>query len=301
MNFLNIQEAKRVYRQGKNVTQYLRDKFNESENTSEIIEIAYDLQAGSYIENITADYHKAEAYANELGGILRQHLQDSDTLLDVGTGELTTLSLVLNNIDIKLSNVMAFDISWSRLTKGMRFYNQNNEKTDVSVEIFVADIKEIPLHEKCVDVVISNHALEPNGGNLDLLLKELFRIAKRKLVLFEPAYELNSALGKERMDSLGYVKNIKGEVEKLGGAVKDIIPIQNVANPLNPTACYVIEPPIRTCVPPNKPVYCVPGTNFKLTSDGLFLSSEDTGLIFPILDDIPILRSASAILATARF
>ena len=141
MNFLNIAEAKEIYKQGKDITQFLRKKFNESENTSEIIEIAYDIQAGSYIENVTAHRLKAEAYANELGGILKQHLQKDDSLLDVGTGELTTLSLVLNNIDVELSKVLAFDISWSRLSKGMTFYRENNKKADITVEAFVADIK----------------------------------------------------------------------------------------------------------------------------------------------------------------
>lgn len=300
MNYLDIVEAREIYKQGKNVTQYLRNKFNLKENTSEIIEIAYELQAGSYIESVIAHRQKAEDYAHELSGILKQHLNRGDSLLDVGTGELTTLSLVLNSIDIELSKVHAFDISWSRLTKGVQFYLDNNKKTDVTVEAFVADIKEIPLHAKCIDVVTSSHALEPNGRNLAILLRELFRITKRKLVLFEPSYELNSAEGKERMDSLGYIKNVSGEVEKLGGKVTDIIPIQTASNPLNPTACYVIEPPASSSVYLDKPVYCVPGTDFELEKDGLFLLSKDTGLVFPVLEDIPVLRSSCAILATAK-
>jgi len=62
----------------------------------------------------------------------------------------------------------------------------------------------------------------------------------------------------------------------------------------------VIEPPEDPSVSYDAPVYCVPGTDFKMENDGLFLSSKDTGLIFPILDGIPILRSNSAVLATAR-
>ena len=171
----------------------------------------------------------------------------------------------------------------------------------MSLEIFVADIKEIPLHGKCIDVVTSSHALEPNGRNLVLLLKDLFRITKRKLILFEPSYELNSKEGKDRMDSLGYIKNIEAEVEKLGGKVTDIIPICEVSNPLNPTACYVIEPPTVKSVTLDSPVYCVPGTDFKIENNGSFLLSKDTGLLFPILDGIPILRTNSAILAMAKF
>ena len=178
MNYLDVFEAKEIYRQGKNITQYLRNKFNENENTSEIIEIAYDLQAGSYIKSVTADLQTAKAYANEASDILKKHLTIDDTLLDVGTGEITTLSLVLNRITVPLSRVLAFDISWSRLCKGLEFHN-NNRNSNVSVEIFVADMKEIPLRNKCIDVTTSNGALEPNGKNLNSLLQELFRVTKK--------------------------------------------------------------------------------------------------------------------------
>lgn len=299
MNYLNVLEAREAHRQGKNITKFLRDKFNESENTSEIIEIAYDIQAGSYIARATAEFEKVEAHVNEMSDLLEKQLISGDSLLDVGAGEITTLSLLLNNIDIQFTKVLAFDISWSRLFKGREFHRNHNKST-VALEIFVADMKEIPLHRKCVDVVTSSHALEPNGKNLSLLLKELFRITKRKLVLFDPSYELNSKEGKTRMDKLGYIKNIESEVVKLGGKLIDVIPMSNIGNPLNPTACYVIEPPEDPSVSYDAPVYCVPGTDFKMKNDGLFLSSKDTGLIFPILDGIPILRSNSAVLATAR-
>ena len=50
MKYLDLQEVKNIYNKGKNITQYLRKKLNQKNNTSEIIEIAYDLQAGSYIQ-----------------------------------------------------------------------------------------------------------------------------------------------------------------------------------------------------------------------------------------------------------
>ena len=183
MKFIDVLEAKSIYKKGDNVTQYLRTKIGSEENTSEIIEIAYDLQAGSYIENVNSNRTKAESYAAELSGILKQNLEPGDSLLDVGTGEITTLTLVLNEVDVQLSDIIALDISWSRLSVGIKFHKENR-KTNFPLRAFVADIKEIPLHEKCVDVVTSSHALEPNGKNLEALLLELFRITKKKLVLF---------------------------------------------------------------------------------------------------------------------
>ena len=152
MNYLDIVEAKEVFRRGENVTQYLRKKFNEQENTLEIIEIAYDLQAGSYIKEVQANPTKVSLYADEIANNLQKHLCDGDTLLDVGTGELTTLTLLLNKVNTKLSEILAFDISWSRLNIGYDFFEKNRANKDHNVTTFVADIKEIPLHTKCVDL-----------------------------------------------------------------------------------------------------------------------------------------------------
>jgi ubiquinone/menaquinone biosynthesis C-methylase UbiE len=299
MKFIDVLEAKSIYQKGENVTQYLRTKSGSEYNTSQIIEIAYDLQTGSYIDYVKSNRDKAERFATELSEILTEHLESGDSLLDVGTGEITTLTLVLNEVDIELSDILALDISWSRLSVGTKFHRENR-KIKLPLKPFVADIKEIPLHEKCVDVVTSSHALEPNGKNLETILRELFRVTKKKLVLFEPSYELNSEEGKARMDRLGYIKNIEGMVSKLGGKVLDVIPIQNAANPLNSTACYIIEPPIQSVKHLEEVTFCVPGTNFKLEADGQYLFSKDTGLVFPILDEIAVLKTTSAILATSK-
>ena len=149
MKYINLVEAKEIYKQGKNITQYLRNKFNEENNSSEIIEITYDLLAGSYIEHFNNHRFKQEKYSSELAHILNNYVQDGDTLLDVGSGELTTLTIVLNQIKKEFSDVLAFDISWSRLKKGLEFYSQNINRKDINLQTFVADIKAI-LYKKNV-------------------------------------------------------------------------------------------------------------------------------------------------------
>ena len=302
MNHFNLTKARQIYSEGKNVTEFLREEFQEKDNTSEIIEIAYDLQAGSYIDFVNADRQRANIYANELAGLLEPHLLNQSSLLDVGTGELTTLSLLLNNLQTQMSQIFAFDISWSRLYKGKDFFHKNCNSKSVILNPFVADIKQIPLCSKSVDIVTSSHALEPNGRELSILLNEIFRVTKNKCILFEPSYELNSEEGKRRMEKLGYIKDIEGTVKSLGGRVLDIQLIKNVGNTLNPTACFVIEPPkLVSEVDHNKPRFSVPGTDFLLNREGQFFTSLDTGLLFPVLHDIPILKSEVGILGTALF
>ena len=268
------------------------------------------MQAGSYIENIKSHLELSKDYANELATFIAPFLSSEKSLLDVGTGELTTFSLLLSNKDINPLSVYAFDISWSRLYRGLDFWKDNVKNKEMQLNAFVADIKEIPIASKSIDIVTSCHALEPNGGNITKLLKELFRICRDRLVLFEPSYELNSKEGKARMDRLGYIKDIEGTVKKIGGVVHDIVPLRNTSDPLNPTAvplnptaCFIIEPSTESDKyfdsAGNLSPFTVPGSDYKISErDGFFISAE-TGIAFPILKGIPKLKLNAGILATS--
>ncbi len=54
-------------------------------NTPEIIEIAYDLQAGSYIEYVKSNRSYWTNYTAEVASILKQYCDKKDKILDVGT------------------------------------------------------------------------------------------------------------------------------------------------------------------------------------------------------------------------
>jgi len=303
MNCSDIIKAKAIYSQGGNITEFLRGEIGSAVNTSDIIEIAYDLQAGSYIEHVKANLEFNTGYANELASLITPFLASDKSLLDVGAGELTILSLLLSNKEINPRLVYALDLSWSRLHAGVSFWAETVQTQNTELVPFSADIKEIPIASNAIDVVMSNHALEPNGDNLFELLEELFRVCKEQLVLFEPSYELNCSEGKARMDKLGYIKDIEGVVKQLGGTLHDVVPMQNIHNRLNPTACYIIQPPTEThknsISAREGHSFAVPGTDFTLTEREGFLVSPDTGLAFPILKGIPILKANAGILATS--
>ena len=301
LSHFDIADAKKAYAEGKNITELLRAQKKIDVNTSEIIEAAYDLQAGTYIKHVTQNPEQATLYTNEIAQILDKHTHPEDTLLDIGTGELTTLSLLISALTNKPKNVYAFDISWSRIYKGIAFAKNKMGVEYKRVKPFVADINEIPLLDKSINITTSSHALEPNGEKLKGLLIELFRVTIDKLVLFEPCYEINSQEGKNRMDRLGYIKNIEGVVSELGGKVRDKLIIKNVSNSLNPTACFIITPPMSNArITKNKnDVFSVPGTNIPLKKIENFYYSNETGLCYSILKNIPVLKSNCSILATS--
>ena len=304
MSYFNVPSAMKCYRGGGNVTEHLKSQTGSNQNTSEIIEIAYDLQAGSYTEFANKNPVFCNSYAEQIATVISEHLEDGDTLLDVGSGEMTTLALVLGKLNHTPSEVYAFDISWSRIAKGREFLSMVSDESPFNLVSFVANMEFIPLASKSVDVLTSNHALEPNGGNLEVLLKELFRVAKKTLVLFEPCYEMNTDVGKARMDDLGYIKGMQDTIEKLGGKLLLSRRMELVANPLNPTACFVIEPP--SCdglsiedTTSRSNIFTMPGSDMPLAQSGSFLFSHESGLVFPILNGIPVIKKEQAILATA--
>ena len=295
MKYVDLDSARKIYSEGGNVTNFLRKQLGVSDNTPEIIEIAYDLQAGSYIEYLKDNKSLATSYYNELFSFIEPHFFDGCRVLDVGTGELTTFVNLLKGFEFNLE-AYAFDVSWSRLFQGVNYFK--NDLYKKPVDVFCSEMSEIPLMDNAIDFVISSHALEPNGKNLSKLLKELIRVANNRLILFEPSYELNSAEGKQRMDKLGYIKGIELAVRELGATLESVTPIKNVSNPLNPTACYIIKKNQKNQYRSDR-VFSLPGENEPLDQTEGFYFSRRYGLAFPILDGIPVLKKQNAILATS--
>lgn len=299
LGHFDILAARRAWQQGENVTELLRRQQGVDFNTPQIIETAYDLQAGTYIDYVRGNAERTGRFADEIAALLGPQLREGDALLDVGSGELTTLAGVCQRLDTLPRHVFAFDISWSRIYKGLAFARAEMGEASERLRPFVAEIGAIPLSDKSIDVTTSCHALEPNGAQLAGLLTELFRVTARTLVLFEPCHELAGAEGRARMERLGYIRDLAGTVRRLGGRMLDQRPLQHVANPLNPTACFVIEPPDAAPRAAAGGGFSVPGTALPLTPMAGFHFSPDTGLCFPVLQGVPVLKRDAAILASA--
>jgi SAM-dependent methyltransferase len=300
IDFLTMQDA---FKEGKNITELLRKHFNVLHNTPEIIEMAYDLQAGTYIEYLENYPKIINLYVEEMAKIISARVPYSSVVLDVGSGELTTLSLLINCLKIKPKKVLAFDISWSRVSKGLIFAKETLGGDFGILDAFCAETESIPLPSKSVDFAITSHSLEPNGEFISNLLNEIFRVTRKTVFLFEPCYEIASKVGQERMDKFGYVKNIAQTAEGLGALVVEIIPILNSLDPLNPTACFVIQPPgVADYEVPERSfnsAFTVPGTNFPLENIENFYFSEQTGVSYPIILSIPILKLSAGVLTSA--
>jgi SAM-dependent methyltransferase len=286
-----------AYARGENVMEYARKSENVLGNTPISTLISYDLQAGTYVAGARAHPEERERWYGQLAYILNPYITTESSILEVGCGEATTLAGVLQHLNNSPENALGFDISWSRCAQGVSWLEENA----TTAELFVADLFEIPLNDSSVDVVYTSHSLEPNGGREEAALKELIRVARRAVVLIEPLYELADAKAQERMREHGYVRGLKKIADALGVKVQEYRLLDYVANPLNPSGLLLIEKSdqnISETSAINGIQWRCPLTHSVLVSNENGFYSPDTGIVYPVLAGIPLLRINHGVVAS---
>lgn len=293
---LNMSELREAYARGDNLIQRLTNS-HPGLNRSEIIEIAYDIQAGSYSDYALSNPDTIKRYAREIDDLSKPYLAEGDAILDCGTGELTTLSALSEHLPARCQ-LLACDISLSRLRVGRRFakrWMRGDLAGDLT--LFVADMARLPLADCSVDVIFTSHALEPNHGRERELLSELLRIARRMLLLFEPSWENADEVIRARMNQHGYVRDLPHHIQSAGGRLVSVKPLPNPLNPMNPTYCYVVEPLAKERQP------SLADEDFRCPRSGLPLQrhqnywwSQLGGWAYPEIDGIPCLREKHGVL-----
>ncbi|MGC4406046.1 methyltransferase domain-containing protein [Methyloversatilis sp. MC4-4] len=282
-----------AFARGENAMEYARRMLGRNENLSAATLIAYDLQAGAYVRHALSDPAGKQRWCAQLAGLVAPHLPPSGSVMEVGSGEATTLAGLLEALPQRPATALGFDISWSRCAHGRGWLRQKTQQA----ELFVADLFHIPLADASVDVVYTSHSLEPNGGREQAALQELLRVARRAVVLVEPIYELAGPEARERMAHHGYVRNLKATAEALGCTVADYRLLDFYVNPLNPSGVACI---VKTDAGvPALPAWRCPLTHAPLVRSESAFSSRETGLVYPVLDGIPLLCRDHAVLASA--
>jgi len=298
MDPIDLSRVRRLYRDGINVVDYLKRQLGSHVNTEQVIEIAYDMQAGSYVEYFRKHFATETVYHRELAEVLGRYLAPGDSVLDVGTGEMTTLASIAAACYERVAVAYAMDISVSRLIVGRR-HLAATLAADLTQRIrpVSATLFELPFADSSIDVVWTSHAIEPNGGREQQALTELVRVARRYLVLFEPSYRRNSEAGRQRMQQLGYVGDLEDLAARLPGVqLEAVVPIQHTQNPLNPTYAHVLRK--SESASDEQPTLRCPLTHGPLRASDGYLYSSSALLAYPILEGIPILRRDKGISAS---
>lgn len=289
-----VSDLKKLLEEGHNISSYLKQKLKMNCNDEEIIEISYDLQAGSYIallEN-TEFAQKKESYVNEM--LEKLPSIEVNSVLEAGVGEATTLKSLTEKMKVKPKDIFGFDISWSRIHKASEWLKRSG---DNSIKLCTGSLLEIPFADNSFDFVFTSHAVEPNGGREKEIIESLYRVTKKYLILFEPDYDAASIEGKARMDKLGYCKGLFDICKSLGYHIESHGKMEYAINKLNPTSFIIVS---KKAISANAQIhYSCPKTNTRLQEYEDCFFSSDSLLAYPKIKGIPCLRSKNAIIASA--
>lgn len=295
---ISLDALRQAYARGENIISLLNADNTSVTNSFEAIQISYDLQVGSYTNwagSEAGSMHKA-AFAEALA----PHIVGSGfvSLLDAGVGEATSLAPVLGLIEEDL-DVLAFDSSISRLM----WARENLAHVLHRTTLFAANTAQIPLPDASVDVVLSIHSVEPNGGREAELLGELLRVTARRLILIEPTTTFASSSQRARMERLGYCHDLAGVIDSLGAeiTVHERWPVNS--NPENEADLIIVDMQHLgsggAIAPETHHAELVaPVSLAQLEESGTGLYSRSDGLFFPRVADLPVLIREKGILAT---
>jgi len=293
---MHPKDLKLAFESGKNITSILKQKSDSNFNTQQMIETAYDLQAGTYSRMLLNDEnifsHKRE-YGSKIANEILS-LTEPTSIIETGVGEGTTLSFVLNQLRCPDVEAHGFDISWSRIAWCKQWLAA---QWSGNCHLSVASLLNLPYADSCFDVVYTSHTIEPNGGKEEAILEELYRITSRFLVLIEPSYELAPEEVKTRMDRMGYCKGLVEKADSMGMRVQKHELFGYAINPLNPSSITVIEKNADAL--PQTPRLICPNFGDQLIDFGDSLYSPSSLRAYPKIMGVPCLRSEDGVVASA--
>lgn len=279
-----------------NISQYLKKLEGREHNTLEDILISYDFQAGTYLNQYKINPQPKHRQLSELLNVLNTRLDPCKSILEAGIGDGTSFFNILNGLNYTPDQALGFDLSWSRVKVAKEFLYAGQVNAG-HLELFSANMFEMPFADNSIDLVYTVHAIEPNGGREKEIISELLRVTKKYLVMVEPYYEGASTEAQQQMDQKGYVKGIEKTVKQLGYKLKIKTPLIYDLNPLNPCQIFVVEKESVSANPVSSLLSC-PVTKTELIKKESCYYSKESLLAYPIIEGIPCLSSSNAVIAS---
>ena len=284
------QIALEAFKKGDNIVNTLREI---GVNKSDCIELAYEIQAGSY----TIGFNDLQLARNkDIHSIINQYTQ----LTDVNNIGIFGIGEAMNWIgyDGGIHKLYGVELSFSRL----RWAYKNLDKiSDInSFQLIKGDASEKIFNKNSFDISITLHSIEPNGNEQGAsILNNVIESSSKYVILFEPDYSTAHKKMKKRMEINDYVRNISDELSKMSSInILDKFVMDIQQNPDNLTTCWIIEKINKVDSVINKMV--CPFTNGDLIEYNDMMYSAKAGVGYPKINEFIFLNKNDAVFIGER-
>ena len=300
-NRFDFQTLKELYDQDINVMEYCRTLHQEKNDTISAVEVAYDLQTGTYInpklsgQELEEYWKYHDRYTTALATLFGE--LGGNTILEVGVGEAFTLAPVIKKMKTAFLKVSGFDLSWSRVALGNRYSRHHGLN---NVELFVGDVFEIPFQEHSFDIVYTYYSIHASSrGKEKTVLQELYKVAGQYLVLIEPSNELGNEETKQHTEQHQYCLDLYKHAVELGFKVVHHSLFGLYSDLNHQSSLLIIEVVRDKQGRENKPIqYACPICKDTLVFHRAHYFCQRDCLIFPVVGGIPCLRRTYGILGS---
>ena len=295
LEYDEIKKIRELFRNGKNIIEYLRNNKNQEMNSFETILYSYDLQAGNDISYLSDSIIRetGEQIGKRLIEIFTEF--EPESILEAGIGEGVTLAHVVSSNLLDSVKFFGFDGSVSRALYAQKHLEKLNP---TNLTLFTAEYGNIPLPDNSIDIVYTMQSIEPNHGKEQQILEELFRICRRYLISIEPSYELGTDQTKQWIEKNGYCRNLPNIIEKIGHKVLKHELLGLNFRSTNELALIIAKKNSQNSNNFNEPTFIFPISGLPLKKHPDCWYSVDDGYAFPIINEIPCLVKENGILAS---
>lgn len=287
-----VAKAREVYQAGQSVEQFLRDSLQVPANTPDIVELSYDLQAGAYRARRESD---PEAYArnhDELFQHLQNDLETAASWLDAGCGEAVTVQGLIE----RLQNPGSLQFTGTDIALSPLLHAQRELVAERSA-FYVAQTSRLPFADDSFDLVTSFATLMYAGDRLSESLAEMMRVSRHRVVLVECLIGRVDEELVPRLRELGYSTMIEQAARALPNVDITVTPVVNNLNPRTPVHVVSISKHGSEAEATSRLQCPVTGDALRRSGRGYLIT--DSGLVYPEIEGIPLLRRRDAIVCSA--
>lgn len=272
-------------------------------NTSDHVETKYDRIAGRVRSRTYINESARESFSvvdnsirrissgdvkklvmEEIIDILQRY--EFENILEVGAGELASLAYIIDEWKDKIKYCAA-DLSLNSLVVGKR---EVLSSRNIDVDLCKANALSLPYPDNCFDLVYTSGCIVAMPYDYKKIIKEVCRVSRKHIVLFEASWELGEISQKLYMLSSNYTRGIPMSVNVLREAeLKDHFLLKNSSNPFNRVACFDIIKKVNNNISENMISYVCPVCHSKLDNYDSYMYCNSCCRAYLVFEDIPIL------------